>query len=97
MPFAMGQTRFLSIVHARVRDSVGKGAILDAYRLADELLAEDLSYRITRLEAVNTVIAAGVVYGAALLLDPSDAHGAAKQPARAEAPQAAATIEHVSA
>lgn len=66
----MGQARFLTSVHEKVRESARMGQILDAYRLADDLIAEDLSYTITREYAVNTVIAAGVVYGASLLLDP---------------------------
>lgn len=67
---AMGQARFLTSVHEKVRESARSGQIIDAYRLADDLMAEDLSYSITRARAVNTVIAAGVVYGASLLLDP---------------------------
>jgi hypothetical protein len=66
----MGQARFLSTVHQRVQQAAKAGAILDAYRLADELIADDLSYRITRPEAVKTVLAAAVVYGASLVLDP---------------------------
>lgn len=69
---AMGQARFLSNVHKRVQESARAGAILDAYRLADELMAQDISYGITRAEAVRTILAAGVVYGASMLLDPED-------------------------
>lgn len=73
---AMGQNRFLTTVHETVRESARSGQILDAYRLADELIAADLSYAITRLQAVNTVLAASVVYGAPLFLDPEYAHSA---------------------
>ncbi len=66
----MGQTQFLSAVHTRVRASAQTGAILDAYLLADELMAQDIAYPITRDVAVRTVLAASVVYGAPLLLDP---------------------------
>ena len=66
----MGQARFLARVHERVQQAVKAGAILDAYRLADELIADDLSYSITRPEAVKTILAATVVYGGSLVLDP---------------------------
>jgi hypothetical protein len=66
----MGQARFLARVHERVQQAVKAGAILDAYRLADELIAGDLSYSITRPEAVKTILAATVVYGGSLVLDP---------------------------
>ena len=78
---AMGQTQFLARVHAKVRESAEAGAILDAYRLADELIAADLSYGITRPEAVRTILAAGVVYGASMLLDPEEDAHPANEPA----------------
>lgn len=86
---AMGQARFLTAVHAKVRESVRSGHILDAYQLADDLMAEDLSYAISRAQAVNTVLAAGVVYGASLLLDPQRDSANDKTPSEAEcAPRA---------
>lgn len=68
--------RILALVHDRVRQAAADGVILDAYRLADELIAADAE--LTPRRAVDTVIAAGVVYGACLVLDPP---AAARPPA----------------
>jgi hypothetical protein len=66
----MAESRFLKLVHGAARRAAQTGDYLDAYRVADELRAQDSGLNLTRRAAADNVIAAGLIYGAQMWIDP---------------------------
>jgi hypothetical protein len=79
---------FLSAVHrlakaAAERAAAGRGDYLDVYEAAAQLARDYAPLNMTPQTIVNTVLAAGVVYAAPMLIDPSTSTA----PVKAEAPR----------
>ena len=67
----MQYNRFLQAVHALARTAAEQHGYLDVYEVADKLGKEHHALGLSRQAVVNTLMAAGVVYAAPMLLDPT--------------------------
>ena len=67
----MKYSRFLDAVHALARTAAEQDNYLDVYALADNLCVQHRALGLSRQAMADTLIAAGVVYAAPMLLDPT--------------------------
>jgi hypothetical protein len=66
----MQQSILLRTVHQLAQTAASQGNYLDVYELADDILRADPNSGLSREAAAKTLMAAAVVYGAPMLLDP---------------------------
>jgi hypothetical protein len=68
----MADSSFLALVHQIARRAADARECLSVYRVADALRATGRGLHMTRRMAADHVIAAALIYGAPMLIDPND-------------------------